>query len=123
MQDIMQTIADYGAAWQETDANARFELLQRCFEEDGRYVDPTADVSGRESLSVHIGEVLESSGGRVELTSQPNVHHDVVHFTWHMVNADGVEMVSGHDFVRLGASGKIVHLAGFFGTPAPLAQS
>lgn len=121
MQGLEQTIADYGAAWQETDDDKRRGLLERCFEEDGRYVDPTADVNGLADLSVHIGEVLASSGGRVEITSQPNVHHDVVHFSWHMVDANGAEMVSGHDFIRLGASGKIANLAGFFGNPPPLA--
>ncbi|WP_171207513.1 MULTISPECIES: nuclear transport factor 2 family protein [unclassified Ruegeria] len=119
MQDLDQTILDYGAAWQELDADNRMRLLERCFEEDGRYVDPTADVKGREALSVHIGEVLKSSGGRVEITTKPSVHHYVVHFRWHMINAEGQEMVAGHDFVRLGTGGKIQHLAGFFGDPAP----
>lgn len=119
MQDLDRTIAAYGAAWQELDGEKRRALLQACFEQDGRYVDPTADVRGLENLSTHIGEVLSTSGGRVEITSRPSVHHDVVHFTWHMINADGAEMVAGHDFIRLGASGKVAHLAGFFGDPEP----
>ncbi|MBO9445105.1 hypothetical protein [Ruegeria sp. R14_0] len=118
--DWQQTIADYGAAWQEADQTKRRDLLNRCFAEDGRYVDPTADVSGLSNLCNHIGEVLHSSGGRVELTSTPNKHHDVVHFTWHMVDPDGVVMVAGHDFVLLNDQCKISHLAGFFGDPAPL---
>ncbi len=120
MQDLERTISAYGAAWREADGDKRLVLLKQCFEEDGRYVDPTADVTGIENLSTHIGEVLASSGGRVAITSRPNKHHDVVHFTWHMVDASGVEMIAGHDFARLSASGKIEHLAGFFGDPEPL---
>ncbi|WP_170548813.1 MULTISPECIES: nuclear transport factor 2 family protein [Ruegeria] len=115
-----QTIADYGASWQETDPDKRLVLLTKCFAENGRYVDPTAEVNGRVNLCDHIGEVLQSSGGRVELTSEPSNHHDVVHFTWHMIGPDGGIVVSGHDFVRLDAEGKISDLAGFFGDPASL---
>ncbi|WP_424833878.1 nuclear transport factor 2 family protein [Ruegeria sp.] len=117
---MTKTIADYGAAWQEANDDQRLALLSQCFAEDGRYVDPTANVPGRSQLSVHIGEVLKSSGGRVELTSSPTHHHNVVHFTWHMVGKDGAVVVAGHDFVQLDADGKISHLAGFFGDPIPL---
>ena len=120
MSDLNQVVSDYGAAWQETDADRRLELLTRCFADTGQYTDPTAAVSGRHNLSVHIGEVLQSAGGRVEITSAPNSHHDVVHFTWHMVADDGSKMVEGHDFVRLDTDGKISYLSGFFGDPDPL---
>ncbi len=121
--DWQKTIANYGAAWQETDADKRLALLTDCFAENGRYVDPTADVNGRSDLCDHIGEVLQSSGGgRVELTSKPSNHHDVIHFTWHVSGPDGSIFVAGHDFVHLNAEGQIAHLAGFFGDPAPLGQ-
>ncbi len=120
MPHLTQLIADYGSAWQERDASKRSEFLNRCFSEHGRYVDPTAAVTGRENLSAHIGEVLDGSGGRVEITSAPASHHDVVHFTWHMVRADGTTMVEGHDFAQLDTDGKIESLAGFFGSPEPL---
>ncbi|WP_298848341.1 nuclear transport factor 2 family protein [uncultured Ruegeria sp.] len=120
MQDLMQTINNYGAAWQEKSAEKRLEFLTRCFAENGRYVDPTAEVSGREQLNAHIGEILQSTNGRVDITSSPVSHHDVVHFMWHMVAPDGAIMVAGHDFIRVDNEGKIAHLAGFFGDPAPL---
>ena len=115
-----KTIADYGASWQEKNADKRLKLLTNCFAENGRYVDPTADVTGRRDLNSHIGEILQSTDGRVELTSKPSNHHDVVHFTWHMIGPDGKEYVSGHDFVHFDEDGKIAHLAGFFGDPTPL---
>ncbi|KIC42698.1 hypothetical protein RA27_04915 [Ruegeria sp. ANG-R] len=120
MQELEHTIAAYGAAWQENSAEKRLELLTACFAENGRYVDPTADVMGQEQLNSHIGDVLQSSNGRVEIISSPASHHDVVHFNWHMVAPDGSIMVAGHDFIRLDEEGKIAHLAGFFGDPAPL---
>lgn len=120
MPDLKDVISDYGAAWQETNPETRLDLLQQCFAEDGRYTDPTAEVIGREALSAHIGAVLQSSNGRVEITSRPASHHNVVHFIWHMVGADGSKMVEGHDFIHLGTDGKIASLAGFFGNPPEL---
>ncbi len=120
MQELKPIIADYGAAWQEKDADKRLDLLTRCFSENGRYVDPTAEVTGREQLCTHIGAVLKETEGRVEITSEPASHHDVVHFTWHMIAPDAAIMVKGHDFIRLDSDGRIVHLAGFFGDPTPL---
>lgn len=120
MPDLKRVITTYIAAWQELNPKARLDLLSQCFTEFGRYVDPMEDVHGRVQLSQHIGEILKDTGGRVELTSEPVTHHDVVHFTWHMVGGDGLIMVGGHDFARVGVDGKIVHLAGFFGDPEPL---
>ncbi|WP_299945991.1 nuclear transport factor 2 family protein [uncultured Ruegeria sp.] len=120
MIELNQIIADYGAAWQEHSDGKRLELLKRCFSETGQYIDPTAQVSGRDQLCTHIGEVLQNSNGRVDITSEPSSHHDVVHFTWHMVAPDGSVMVSGHDFIRRDDEGQIAHLAGFFGDPTPM---
>lgn len=120
MRDLNQIIADYGSAWQERDESKRLKVLKRCFSDTGQYVDPTAQISGIDNLCAHIGDVLQNSTGRVDITSHPTSHHDVVHFTWHMVGPDGLVMVAGHDFVRLDAEGKIAHLAGFFGDPVPL---
>lgn len=115
-----QTMSDYGAAWQEADRSKRLEILARCFAEDGTYVDPMARVQGRSNLCDHIGEVNQSTGGRLELTSKASGHNDVAHFTWRLVGPDGSVVVSGHDFAHLDAEGKIAHLAGFFGDPEPL---
>ncbi|MEM7091191.1 MAG: nuclear transport factor 2 family protein [Pseudomonadota bacterium] len=121
MSDLAEVISAYGAAWQETNSEQRLSLLDLAWADDGRYSDPTADVSGRQNLSDHIGHVLASSnGGRVELTSATNTHHDVAHFTWRMVAPDGSVMVSGHDFVQFAGDGRIARLAGFFGDPEPL---
>lgn len=78
-----------------------------------------AEVKGRTNLCDHIGEVAQSTGGMLELTSKANGHNDVIHFTWRLVGPDGSVVVAGHDFAHLDDEGKISHLAGFFGDPEP----
>ncbi|MEX0348496.1 MAG: nuclear transport factor 2 family protein [Paracoccaceae bacterium] len=120
MKPLQEVLAHYGAAWREDDPDRRLAHLAASFAENGRYVDPSADVAGRAALSAHIGEVLAEFGGRVELTSAPQQHHELVHFTWHMRADDGSVMVAGRDIARLDADGLIVELMGFFGEPEPL---
>ncbi|WP_372572827.1 nuclear transport factor 2 family protein [Ruegeria jejuensis] len=119
MTSLNETLASYGAAWRESDPDTRLAHLAACFAETGRYVDPSADVTGRAALSDHIGKVLAEFGGRVELTSAPQHHHGMVHFTWRMVAGDMV-MIAGRDFARLDAEGQIAELVGFFGEPEAL---
>ncbi|MDP5216328.1 nuclear transport factor 2 family protein [Ruegeria sp. 2205SS24-7] len=120
MTALNETLARYGAAWRESDPDRRLAHLAACFAETGRYVDPSADVTGRGALSDHIGQVLAEFGGRVELTSAPQHHHGTVHFKWHMVAGDGSVMIAGRDFARLDAKGQIAELVGFFGEPEAL---
>lgn len=56
----------------------------------------------------------------MELTSAPQHHHGMVHFTWHMVEDGGSVMIAGRDFARLDAKGQIAELVGFFGEPEAL---
>ena len=111
-------LAAYGAAWQETDPDRRRALLERCWTEGGRYLDPGADVTGREALSDHIGGVHESRpGGRVEIVSGASRHHDRIHFLWRFVLPTGAVAIDGVDFGRLAPDGRIEEITGFFGPP------
>ena len=124
MQELNRTIADYGAAWQETDATSGLNLLTQCFAENGRYVDPTADVSRVGSIvRAYWRMSCRTANGRVDITSRAlTAHHDVVYIlrgTWSPGRGDHGD--AGHDFIQTGcARQNRVHLAGFFGDPAPL---
>ena len=76
-----ECIAAYGAAWVEPDATARRTLLEQAWAADAVYCDPTAVVTGREALSDHIGGFQAAMpGGRIEVTSEPVLHHDSAFF-------------------------------------------
>src|SRR5262245_50243469 len=107
MSELDDAVAAYGAAWGETDAEARAVLLARVFAEDGTYVDPMGSAGSRAALVDHIGNVQAMLPGHtIHATSGVDTHGDVFRFTWEMRNGDAVAL-EGFDFGELAPDGKI----------------
>ncbi len=120
MKSLDTILIAYGAAWHERDPQKRMAYLETCWAEDGRYVDPNGDVAGRDGLAAYMDAFHEQAkGAKIIVTSQPNPHHEVAHFTWAMVAVGGFPLLKGHDFATLDQDGRIVQLVGFFGDPEP----
>ena len=111
---VEATITDYLKAWNATDAAERAELLSRVATDDVRYVDPLADVTGRDALGAVIGQVqAQFPGMPLTLHSGPDAHHDVVRFSWALA-PDGAEpVVIGTDSVLLAADGRFALVTGY----------
>ncbi len=108
----------YGAAWREPDADKRLELLNACWSDEGRYLDPNGSASGRDALAAHIGRFQQQMpGARIELTSSASAHNARIYFTWRLVTAAGAVAMEGVDFGRLAEDGRIDEIVGFFGPP------
>lgn len=107
----------YEGAWAATDTEARAALLDDALARDGRYVDPTADVTGRRALGDHIaGFQQQMPTASIVGTSGILVQHDVLHFTWHMdLVKDAVPFTDGMDVIFTEGDGRIALVAGFFG--------
>jgi SnoaL-like domain len=83
-------VLDYVAAWNEPDAATRLKILERCWADDGAYVDPNVELRGRSALCQHISTVQAGRpGARLEMMSGVELHHHVVRFLWRLVRADG----------------------------------
>jgi hypothetical protein len=118
MAETPQTIADYFAAWNETDSARRRDLLNAAWAEDGIYCDPTADIRGRDALHALIQQFQDGQrGATVEVTSGIDRHHDRVRFAWAMKDASGKTVIEGIDVGRVGLDGKLAEIAGFWGAP------
>jgi len=114
--EIIAGVKDYMDAWNETDEIARRALLERCWSDRGRYVDPTVDLQGRLALAQHIAKVQAARpGARLEFVSGIDVHHNVVRFLWRLVRADGTHGDTSIDFGEVGEDGLLVRIVGFFG--------
>ncbi|SPJ29765.1 nuclear transport factor 2 family protein [Falsiruegeria mediterranea] len=114
-------VAAYGALWVEKDPAKRLEHLNIAWAEDGRYVDPNGDVTGRDGLADYMDAFhAQAKGSQIVVTSAAVHHHEMVHFTWAMKAVGGIPLLKGHDFATLDADGRIKQLVGFFGDPEPI---
>ena len=58
-------IINYLACWNETDTDARRALIEQHWSETATYVDPMAEVAGRDDLNATIGAVQQQFPGFV----------------------------------------------------------
>ena len=115
MSAINETVANYLAAWNETDANRRRDIIARAWTDDGSYVDSHRESSGHAAIDAMIAAVQERfSGYRFRLSSGIEAHHNSVRFSW---TAGGTEQAplffGGTDFVTLAPDGRMRAVTGF----------
>jgi len=115
-ETIVDNVEAYVAAWNEPDATARIRILQRCWAEDATYLDPNADLRGRDALAAHIAKMQAARpGARIEMMSGIDLHHNVVRFLWRLVRGDGSAGDVSIDFGEVDGNGKLTKIVGFFG--------
>lgn len=116
-----EALGAYGAAWSEKDSGQRLSLLEACWSDNGRYMDPTSSVSGRQELADHIGGFhTQMPGAQIELTSGASTHNSRFYFSWRLVTGDGNVAIEGVDFGAVEPDGRIREIVGFFGAPPAL---
>jgi SnoaL-like domain len=114
--DAANLVEQYLDAWNETDPHARVSAVASIWAEGARYVDPLADVAGRDEISALIGAVQEQMPGHVFrlIDNAVDAHHNVVRFSWELVPADGGESVAvGFDVALTEEDGRIGSVLGF----------
>ena len=115
-QTVVASVLDYVAGWNEPNVARRLQFLERCWTEDGGYVDPNVELRGRAALCEHIAKVRAGRpGARIEMMSGVDLHHNVVRFLWRLVRADGGLGETSIDFGEVDASGRLTRIIGFFG--------
>lgn len=124
MATCEQVLLAYVAAWNEADEGKRRTLLETSWAENGIYIDPTTQVSGREALIQHLGRLIQQfADHRVLLTSGVDEHHGLIQFTWARIGPDGRKIRNGIDFGELAADGRLLRITGFFGPPPAIPPS
>ena len=121
-----EVVLAYIEAWNTPDEQARRDLLDRCWADEGTYTDPISEVRGKEALVAHIGRFLSerpsrrSTGHRIPIGSGVDHHHGMIRFTWVMLDPKGVSVFQGLDVGEFAADGRLRRIIGFFGPPPPI---
>jgi len=115
MISVNETVSNYIAAWNETDAGRRRDIVARTWGEDGRYLDAHREGTGHAAIDAMIAAVQERFAGyRFRLSSGIEAHHDRVRFSW---SAGGTEQAplffGGTDFAVLAEDGRLRMVTGF----------
>jgi len=113
MSDFTKLAEQYIATWNETDPAARRTLIDQVWAADGQYVDPLAEVSGRDQIDAVIATAQQQFAGmRFRLAGPVDAHHDQARFTWEL-GPDGTALVVGFDVAKRDANGKLALVLGF----------
>jgi hypothetical protein len=129
MSGFDNVVSQYLRVWNTTDEAERRKAIDEVFAADVHYVDPLAEVEGRDALNALIGAVHEQFPGLVFTAGGPaDAHHDQGRFTWHLGpehlgpahpgpahpgSAGSEPLVIGFDVAELDAAGRIRRVVGF----------
>ena len=113
MSDFTKLAEQYIATWNETDPAARRALIDEVWAADGQYIDPLAEVTGRDQIDAVIAAAQQQFAGmRFRLAGTVDAHHDQARFTWEL-GPDGTAVVVGFDVAKRDADGRLALVLGF----------
>ena len=113
MSDFTKLAEQYIATWNETDPAARRALIDEIWSADGQYIDPLAEVTGRDQIDAVIAAAQQQFAGmKFRLAGPVDAHHDQARFTWEL-GPDGTAVVVGFDVAKRDADGRLALVLGF----------
>lgn len=114
MSDLTQLAEQYIAMWNETDPLARRALIDQIWSSGGRYIDPMAEVAGRDQIDTLVAAAqAQFAGMKFRLGSAVDAHHDQARFTWELGPNGADAVVVGFDVVQRDADGRLALVLGF----------
>ncbi|WP_020659835.1 nuclear transport factor 2 family protein [Amycolatopsis benzoatilytica] len=104
----------YLEIWNETDPQQRRKLVAEVFAPGATYTDPLGTAVGQDEIDGFIGGAQAQFAGLVfSLPADPDAHHDLARFQWHLSAPGADEPIAiGFDVVEL-ADGRIAKVHGF----------
>ena len=114
--DVEATVDAYLATWNETDPEARRQLIDGALGADLWYRDPLLEADGRDAYDAMIGAVQTQFPGLVmRRTSPVDAHRDLVRFNWALGAPGEPPVFAGLDVAKTDADGKLHRIIGFAG--------
>ena len=123
MSNANEIVVSYIAAWNETDARKRRDIVAKTWTDGGIYVDAHRRGDGHASIDAMIEKAQKQFPGyRVRLVSKIEAHNGYIRFSW---AAGGTEQaplyLGGTDFAVAAGDGRLQSVTGFVdAAPAPV---
>ncbi|MFT4037751.1 MAG: nuclear transport factor 2 family protein [Thermomicrobiales bacterium] len=115
MTEQATQLADaYLAIWNEHDGAARQALIAETWATDGLYLDPLLHGEGHDGIDAAIGGVQPQFAGLAfRRTSDVDVHHDRLRFTWELGPEGAPPVIAGVDIGQI-VDDRLGSIIGFF---------
>lgn len=114
MNNVTDLIDRYIAAWNETDAERRRDLIAQTWTETASYIDPLMQAEGRAGIDAMIQGVQERfPGHRFRRTGEVDAYQDRVRFSWELGPEGGAAVAGGTDFGVVAAGDRLQAVTGF----------
>jgi hypothetical protein len=109
----------YFAAWNETDAVSRRELIAATWSTDAAYLDPLLAGNGHDGIDAMIRAVHERFPRHTfRRTTDVDGFADRLRFSWELTTPDGTPIVKGSDFGVVDPAGRLQAVTGFLDATA-----
>lgn len=110
--DYDDLVKRYVSLWNEREEDKRRDLIADLWTVEGRHVAPSVVAGGHDELVARVARSVErwvvGEGYSFRLRGAPEGHHDVMRFTWEMVDGAGDVVSVGTEILTLDDRGKIV---------------
>ena len=115
MHDVNALVQRYFAVWNETDPDARLDLIAETWSDDATYVDPLLEGDGPVGINAMVSGLQQQfPEHRFRLVGSVDHHHDRLRFGWELVEPEnGVSVIEGIDFGIVSPNGQLQSITGF----------
>ena len=115
MTSINDAVANYIAAWNETDPGRRRALVASAWAEDGGYLDAHREGAGHDAIDAMIGATQDRFAGyRFRLASGIEAHNNRLRFSWQAGGTQEAPLFfAGTDYAELAPDGRFRMVTGF----------
>jgi hypothetical protein len=117
-KQVLVSIEEYMAAWNETDKSIRTALLKSCWADKISYFDPggpQADtLAGLDKIIVDFLTNEQLKRMSVVAATGVDLHHHMFRVGWKVTNQDGNILATGIDYGEFNEEGRLTKVVGFF---------
>lgn len=115
MHDVNALVERYFEVWNETDPDARLDMIAETWSDDATYVDPVLEGNGPVGINAMVsGFQQQFPKHRFGLAGSIDHHHDRLRFGWELLEPEnGEAVIEGIDFGVVTQDGRLHSITGF----------